>query len=58
MVPKRLKLAGFEPGQVVKLSARIGEAKTFTLSTVAGDEGKHGADDEKLVQPPSGTDDG
>lgn len=58
VVPKRLKLAGFEPGQVVKLSARIGEAKTFTLSTVAGDEGKHGAEDEKLVQPPSGTDDG
>ena len=58
VVPKRLKLAGFEPGQVVKLSARIGEAKTFTLSTVAGDEGKHGAEAEKLVQPPSGTDDG
>ena len=50
-VPSSLKISPLKNGQVLKLSASIGDSGALSLSTVAGDEGAHGAEDTQLVQP-------
>ena len=50
-VPEDLRIAALKPGQVLKLSADVGDFGALTLSTVAGDQGAKGAEDADLVQP-------
>lgn len=50
-IPKRIRVASLKPGQVLKLTAKIGESGALTVSSVAGDEGTKGAEDADLVQP-------
>ena len=50
-VPSEFNVGGVEPGDVVKLSATIGEAGNYTLAGFASDERREGADDEDLIQP-------
>ena len=50
-VPSRFQLANVETGDVVKLSATIGESGNYTLAGIASDERRQGADDQDLIQP-------
>ena len=50
-VPSKFQLANVETGDVVKLSATIGESGNYTLAGIASDERRQGADDQDLIQP-------
>ncbi len=50
-VPSKFQLANVETGDVVKLSATIGDAGNYTLAGIASDERRQGADDQDLIQP-------
>jgi hypothetical protein len=50
-VPKALRIADLKLGQVLKLGAEIGDGASLRLTTVAGDEGKRGAENPTFVQP-------
>lgn len=50
-IPEEFRVAALKPGQVLKLGTEIGAAGALSLSSVAGDEGAHGAEDPDLVQP-------
>lgn len=50
-VPQKLQLANIETGDVVKLSASIGESGNYTLTGIASDERRQAADDQDLIQP-------
>jgi hypothetical protein len=49
-VPKEIRIGALKPGQVLKLGAEIGDGAALRLTTVAGDEGKRGAENPSLVQ--------
>ena len=50
-VPQKFQFANIETGDVVKLSASIGESGNYTLTGIASDERRQAADDEDLIQP-------
>jgi hypothetical protein len=53
-IPDTLRIAALKPGQVLKLTATVGDSGALTLTAVAGDERKRGAEDPDLVQPTAG----
>ena len=50
-MPQKFQFANIETGDVVTLSASIGESGNYTLAGIASDERRQAADDEDLIQP-------
>ena len=50
-VPSKFQLANVKTGNVVKLSATIGDSGNYALAGHASDERRQGADDQDLIQP-------
>ena len=50
-VPNAFRIAGLEPGQILKLGVEIGAGASLRLTGIAGDQGRKGAEDQDLVQP-------
>jgi len=51
VVPSKFNLGNIDPGNVVKLTTKIGKSGNYTLDGFASDERREGADDENLIQP-------